>query len=340
MIPFLLVPFVQAQPSAEEAEIQRLREQLRQSQESGSLDYSERFYIHMINEDSNLEYMTDQDHIMGAMSSNARGDLQSTLQRLERCTESERAIKWRTYIVDNTGWASLKPQPETQLIFLLGMLNPEQIAAIDYANQVLLKGDSFAGRLPNGAYQYGSQNFLVDISGMIVKDVEKSEAVRLLNGPTTSTISMENGLYVGLAGGMIVLGDGIRPETGEVLESTAMPLLGISSRLKFSGEPFYKVFTISAQYGTSDSLQGTSLEPQLGLGYEVGRFSAEVGGLVLGGVMIFPDENYGKMGLGIGGGLGLNYLLQEKWNLNGTTKLGILGSHSVTTYTTSVTYQL
>ena len=110
--------------------------------------------------------MTDGDHLGGAMASNSRGDLAETLERLERCRSSERAVKWRSFLWSETGPVKIESQSASELTLMMGLLTPDQIAAIDYANQQLKQQRVFVGRLPNGAYQYGSSQLIVSAAGI------------------------------------------------------------------------------------------------------------------------------------------------------------------------------
>ena len=69
---------LESQISADEAEINRLREEMNRFQESGALQYSERVYKQMLEIDTKQQWMTDSDHLAGAMAANSRGDLAGT----------------------------------------------------------------------------------------------------------------------------------------------------------------------------------------------------------------------------------------------------------------------
>ena len=74
--------------SADEAEVLRLREQMNRYQESGALEYSEKIYQQMLELDTRQRWMSDGDHLAGAMAANSRGELAETLNRLELCISS------------------------------------------------------------------------------------------------------------------------------------------------------------------------------------------------------------------------------------------------------------
>ena len=135
--------------SVDEAEISRLREQMNRYQESGALEYSEKVYQQMLEIDTRQRWMSDGDHLAGAMAANSRGDLAETLERLERCLSSERAVQWRSFMWAETGAVRIERIEGAQLSIMMGLMSPDQIAAIDFANQGLSTQKYFEGRLHN-----------------------------------------------------------------------------------------------------------------------------------------------------------------------------------------------
>lgn len=323
MIWMALVPMVMAVETVEEAEMQRLREQMRQYQESGAVEYSDKVYLQMVKFDSNGQYMTDSDHMMGAMASSTRGDIQTTMDRLELCQSTDRAVQWRTFLWESTGPVTLKSIPDSEIVFMLGMLTPEQLAAVEFANNALKNSGQFRGRLPNGAYQYGGSHFVVSTTGMMQprdlqsksKNPQIKEGVRML-----ASTSM----------GTLMLTEGIRPDTGDTIPKTSFMNIAVSGGVEMGMGDYYATLLPMVQINRSDNIHAWNIQPTASFGLPVSE-KIQVGarGYASIGYLTLIDVNYIKRTSGGGVGLEGRYAIVDSLSAHTFFDAGIMGSHSM-----------
>ena len=325
MIWMVLVPMAVAAETAEEAEMQRLRDQMRQYQESGVVEYSDKVYRQMVKFDSEERYLTDSDHMMGAMASSTRGDIQTTMNRLELCQSTERAVQWHTFLQESTGPVSLKSVPTAEIVFLLGMLTPEQLAAVEFANSTLKSTGQFRGRLPNGAYQYGDSHFVVTTTGVIQSKDMKSKS------KSTPELEIDDvNVLLSSGSGMVFLGEGIRPDTGVSIPATTLMTGVVSVGVELGVGKFYSTISPMVQLNRGDNIQAWSLQPTASVGLSVtDQIQLGVRGYGSVGYLTLTDVDYVKRTMGGGGGLEGRVSLFDTLSAHVLADAGILGSHSV-----------
>ena len=325
MIWMALIPMVMAAETAEEAEMQRLRDQMRQYQESGAVEYSDKVYLQMVKLDPEGDYLKDSDHMMGAMASSTRGDIQTTMNRLELCQSTERAVQWRTFLWESTGSVSLKSIPNSEIVFMLGMLTPEQLAAVEFANNSLNNAGQFRGRLPNGAYQYGDSHFVISATGMMTSSGIKSQS------KPAKTITLEGWDVLASSNvGTVLLGEGLRPDTGETIPTTTLVNAGISGGIEVDLGDYYTTVLPMVHLSRGDNVNAWTIQPTASFGQSVSE-QFNVGLRVFGnvGYMTLVDVDYVKRTMGGGVGLEGRYSIQEMLSAHMFLDGGIMGSHSL-----------
>ncbi len=318
---------------ADKAEIQRLRERMNRYQESGALEYSEKVYKQMLEIDTKNQWMTDGDHLAGAVASNARGDLQTTLKRLERCRDSERATKWKVFLWEETGPVKIERVEGADLSIMMGLMSPEQLAAIDYANAYLASNKAFEGRLPNGAYQYGQKQFLVSATGLTMAGEATQDQV-LSQGKKESFLST-----LGSSIEMVALstaGDvgAWHISSGDVVDSmVAIPAQTyISTRIEPSIalqlEQWRARGFLSGRFATRSLSRTYMFSSGLDVGYTFGAFTPTLGLAVDVARLEFETQKYIKRSLGYSVRARTEYNLSDQINLHAILDAGILGSHN------------
>ena len=335
------------QMSADEAEIKRLRQEMNRFQESGSLQYSEKLYLQMLKIDSELEWMTDADHLAGAMAVNAKGDLAETLIRLERCHSSERAIQWRSFLWSETGPVRIQSQPEADLTIMMGLLNPDQIAALDFANQTLKSQKTFVGRLPNGAYQYGAQQFIVNSSGIMMAS-QASEPVQVQEEKVNDLIpflpleadAWDVSVVGSVAVTMLRLGEGDVVETGMTLDPRVLGSTGVIPSVRFTTNPFYTQLELGYRVANNANTEFRSFVPGLVVGTRLNDFEVALRARADFARLSFNEIGYIKRSIGYTYGLKGGYCPIAGLCVEGQMETGVLGSHSLFGTGLSVSYQL
>ena len=332
--------------SADEAEISRLREQMNRYQESGALEYSEKIYKQMLEIDTRQKWMRDGDHLAGAMASNTRGDLAETLNRLERCVDSKRAVQWRSFIWSETGPVRIERIDGAELSIMMGLMSPDQIAAIDFANQILNSQRYFEGRLPNGAYQYGSKQFLVSSTGLTMpSDATKEQAVsnpsKSMNKTdiTSSEFVWGGGIFTGTS--MWLLGEGLILENNAVLDAQTMLAISLSPYMALTRDSWTLYGDIGLRGARNTIRQAYIIRPGIHVGRSVGsKVEIRVGSSVDVARLSFDDVSYIKRSIGYSViGMG-SYCLTENWCLHGTLDGGLLGSHNTFSSGVGIQYRL
>jgi hypothetical protein len=325
MIWMALIPMVMAAETAEEAEMQRLRDQMRQYQESGAVEYSDKVYLQMVKLDPAGAYLTDSDHMMGAMASSTRGDIQTTMNRLELCQSTDRAVQWRTFLWESTGSVSLKSIPNAEIVFMLGMLTPEQLAAVEFANNSLSNTGQFRGRLPNGAYQYGESHFVVSATGMMTSSDMKSKST-----PERSPSFEGWDVLASPNVGTVLLGEGLRPDTGDTIPTTVLVNAGISGGVEVDLGDYYATFLPMVHLSRGDNINAWSIQPTGSVGQSVSeQFNVGIRGFGSVGYMTLVDVDYVKRTMGGGVGLEGRYAIQDFLSLHMFLDGGIMGSHTM-----------
>lgn len=340
---------VESKMTAEEAEIFRLREEMSRFQESGALQYSERVYKQMLEIDTKQQWMTDGDHLGGAMASNSRGDLAETLERLERCRSSERAVKWRSFLWSETGPVKIESRSASELTIMMGLLTPDQIAALDYANQQLKQQRVFVGRLPNGAYQYGSSQFIVSAAGITMTntslDSGNTVASQTVEGvvkepfkESIKEVKFSGGL--GAATGVFLLGEGIMLETDQTLESRTMLSLDIRPHVTISHPWGFASLELGARNAQHKTTNALVFIPSATIGKEFDKFRVGVRTSLDVARLTFQEADYIKRSVGYTFGLRGNYCPLDSVCVDGQVEAGILGSHSVFGTSLGMVYRL
>lgn len=316
---------------ADKAEIQRLRERMNRYQESGALEYSEKVYKQMLEIDTKNQWMTDGDHLAGAVASNARGDLQTTLKRLERCRDSERAIKWKVFLWEETGPVKIDRVEGADLSIMMGLMSPEQLAAIDYANTYLANNKTFEGRLPNGAYQYGQKQFLVSATGLTMAGEARQDQV--LSKKTSFLSDLGSSIEIGA---MSIAGDvgAWHISSGEIVDSMVdIPAQTyISTRIEPSIalqlEQWRARGFLSGRFATRSLSKTYLFSSGLDVGYTLGAFTPTLGLTVDVARMEFNAQRYIKRSLGYSIRSRTEYTLSDQINFHAILDAGILGSHT------------
>ena len=162
----LLLNLAFAQRSEEEAEVIRLRSTMSQRYKTGAWAAVEKSYQQMLSVDPSGKWLTDSDHLQGAMAASSRGDLAHTIERLNRIKADEEAIRWRHSLEDSSGPVELKAIEGAEIRNVHQIFAPDQLEAIFFANTLLKEEGEFNGRLPVGAYQYGDLQLLVSPFGL------------------------------------------------------------------------------------------------------------------------------------------------------------------------------
>ena len=335
------------QMSADEAEIKRLRQEMNRFQESGSLQYSEKLYVQMLEIDSELEWMTDSDHYAGAMAANAKGDLAQTLLRLERCQSSQRAEQWRSFLLAETSPVRIQSQPEGELTIMMGLLNPDQIAALDFANQRLQSNKTFIGRLPNGAYQYGTQQFLVHSSGMTMTSTtseqsqieeQRDRVIIPLNPFEGGALDVRLGGSVGAA--MLRLGEGQVVETGMTLEPRSLTAVDIKPSIRLATNALFTQLELGYRSASNADSSLKSFVPGLVVGTEVRNFQVAFRSGGDFARLSFDEIGYIKRSVGYTYGLRGGYCPITGLCAEAQIDNGVLGSHSLFGVSLAISYQV
>jgi len=320
--------------SVDEAEILRLREQMNRYQESGALEYSEKIYQQMLEIDTRQRWMSDGDHLAGAMAANSRGDLAETLERLERCLSSERAVQWRSFMWAETGAVRIERIEGAQLSIMMGLMSPDQIAAIDFANQGLSTQKYFEGRLPNGAYQYGEKQFLVSATGLtMASDATKEQAVS--NPPKSmkakTGVRSEGVLSGGVSAlsSLLILGEGLILENNAVLDAQTMPAVSLTPYIGYTWSDWTLYGDMGLRGARNSIRQAYIIRPGVHLGRGFNRRSEiRVGSSIDVARLYFDDAAYIKRSVGYSvSGTGI-FCLTEHLCVQGTIDGGLLGSHN------------
>ena len=348
----IIVSTVEPKKSVEEAEIFRLREEMNRFQESGALQYSERVYKQMLDVDSKQQWMTDSDHLAGAMASNSRGDLAETLNRLERCVDSERAIKWRSFLWSETGPVKIDSQSEAELTIMMGLLGPDQIAALDFANEQLRTQRTFIGRLPNGAYQYGTKQFIVSATGMsmassasaktsatstseepsktrVGSEKNRKEKLAKMNSKTREFEKPQSSGGIGAAVGVTFLGEGIMIETKEVFSDRTLSTFDIRPQVTVTNNIGYIIGELGTRIGNHETTSALMFIPSLTFGKAVGPLNLGIRTSLDIAKLTFHEIDYIKRSVGYTFGLRGNYCPIDNMCIEAQLEGGVLGSHSV-----------
>lgn len=334
--------------SADQAEITRLREKMNQYQQSGALEYSEKMYLQMVELDPRSKWMKDSDHLAGAMASNAKGDLLETLKRLERCTESERALQWRRFLLEETGPVRIEKSANAELNIMMGLMNPDQIAAIAYANEQLQQGKVFQGRLPNGAYQYGSQQFLVSAMGLTTAN---GATLQQSNTPDVSSNAVSGQSFWDIVDGEIGVGissdvsiwhlsEGIILENQQTLSPKTQVSFGIRPQLRLNGSVTSVRGEVGLRQIAGRTFRARVWEPGLHLEYYWPKMFVALGSNLTVGRLEFDEAEYIKRSLGYSFVTSTGYKLIDNMYLTGRLEGGVLGSHNMWALGLGVAYHL
>ncbi len=331
LISTVLAAPVENSESADKAEVQRLRERMNRYQESGALEYSEKVYRQMLEIDPKNQWMTDGDHLAGAVASNARGDLRTTLKRLERCRDSERATKWKVFLWEETGSVKLERIEGAELSIMMGLMNPDQLAAINYANEYLTRHKTFEGRLPNGAYQYGQRQFLVSATGLTMAgDVTVNEALSNNTSFLSTVGSLVNSGTVSIAsdvgGWRISAGDIVESQVG--LPAQTYTSLRVEPMVNLQLEQWLARAFVSGRLATRSMSRTYMFGSGVEVGYSFGDFVPTMGLSVDVARLEFNAQSYIKRSLGYSIRARTGYTLSEQVHLYTFIDAGILGSHS------------
>jgi hypothetical protein len=167
-----------ASETEKEAEILRLRQLLERHYKHETWLGVENTYQDMLRVNKKGMYLTVDDHLKGAMAASSVGEIEETLQRLEKgliIEESNTLRQWTDTLLRETGPVHLSVDRDQVLQKTEQIFQQEMILAIDFANKTLLEKGSFKGRLPIGFYIYGTMHFEVTPEGMKKNTTEKSE---------------------------------------------------------------------------------------------------------------------------------------------------------------------
>ena len=149
-----------AASSTTEAEVHRLRGVMEKRYRKELWTAVDSSYEDMLALDKRKEFLTDEDHIRGAMAADSFGDIEETLKRLERA-KSDQARTWEENILRTTGSVQLTVNKDFVLVSMENFPVFEVRRRIDFINEGLKDSGKFSGRLPTGAYQYGDLQVLV-----------------------------------------------------------------------------------------------------------------------------------------------------------------------------------
>ena len=97
---------VLAASSTTEAEVHRLRGVMEKRYRKEVWTAVDSSYEDMMALDKRSDFLTDEDHIRGAMAADSLGNIKETLKRLERA-DSEQASTWKENILRTTGLVQL-----------------------------------------------------------------------------------------------------------------------------------------------------------------------------------------------------------------------------------------
>lgn len=155
-----LLGIIFAASSAVEAEVQRLREVMEKRYRKELWEAVDASYLDMIEIDKKEDFITNDDHLKGAMAANSLGNINETLRRLER-SDSDQAKTWKQSILQTTGKIELRVNKDYVLVSMDTFPAFEVRKCLDFANQQLKENGEFIGRVPTGAYQYGPLQLIV-----------------------------------------------------------------------------------------------------------------------------------------------------------------------------------
>jgi len=163
-----MLVFASPPQTEQDAELNRLRELLSRHYKYETWVGVENIYNQMKDLNKRSDLLTVDDHLKGAMASSSFGNIEETMSRLELALELENnssVLQWMDNLEKNTGKVSLALEKQQVLINQESLFSPEMVQAISFANQELNDEGVFKGRLPIGAYVYGSQEFEVTPDG-------------------------------------------------------------------------------------------------------------------------------------------------------------------------------
>ena len=149
-----------AASSTTEAEVHRLRGVMEKRYRKEVWIAVDSSYEDMIALDKRSDFLTDEDHIRGAMAADSLGNITETIKRLERA-DSEQASTWKENILRTTGLVQLTVKKNFLLVSMEDFPAFEVRRSLDFINEQLVESGKFSGRLPNGGYQYGDLQVLV-----------------------------------------------------------------------------------------------------------------------------------------------------------------------------------
>lgn len=168
--------------AATEAEYHRLAAKLENLSERNVWTGAERTYQSMVELGIELSF---KDHFQGAQAARAVGDVTSARARLEICSkmkESEEVLDWLWQVDQTYGtvhlFADLGAQ---QLEAKVTPFDPNQLSAIQFAQNAIETTGTFEGLLPKGDYTFGPFDMQVQpmvSSGRV--DLRTDEGMRAL----------------------------------------------------------------------------------------------------------------------------------------------------------------
>ena len=196
---------------------------------------------------------------------------------------------------------------------MMGLLSPDQIAALDYANQQLKTQRSFTGRLPNGAYQYGTKQFIVSAAGITMTnaasctveadEVETTERVKVIK-PKSMTKEPRVSAGIGLATGAVFLGEGKLLETNQVFEPRTMLSFDLRPQVTVSNELGFATLELAARTGQHSTTNALMFIPSVTVGKMIGQKLVLVCAPVLiSPCLTFHEADYIKRSVGYTFGL-------------------------------------
>ena len=165
MILKLLLFSLWAAPAAADevnlAEYTRLQQELEKLASRNAWAGVERTYTAMLATGATLGH---NDHVAGAHSARAMGNITAARERLMRAneiTEDREILDWLWEIDSNYGRVFLaadKGSKNAVLSCTAMPFNPDQRRAVEFAQQLVTETGVFDGYLPQGAYQFGNPN--------------------------------------------------------------------------------------------------------------------------------------------------------------------------------------